>query len=128
MRERLLEDETLDDYSHREIALLLDRNRRDMIARITPESVESFAMLETQYDMANELERILCLEEGVAAPERGKRIADNLHNWLDEILIKSASGRGWRATQIENVQKSARSESVLEDDDIEATGRGLKHG
>ena len=120
-------DDDSAQWDKRSASLLLDRSRRDLLAKITKDSIEPFSYLYEEYDRMNDLETKLDLEEGRAPRVIGERIADNLIGWLDNILVLSASGGGWRATQVERVQKASNSDHDDPDSEFESTGRGLKH-
>ena len=106
-------------------SVLLNRERRDLLARITQESIEPFSYFYRDSFRANELEHDLSLEEGVEPPAIGKRICDKDIQWADEILVLSASGNGWRATQVEKVERGGEHEDRDEGSFLDT--RGLKH-
>lgn len=120
------QDETI--YDKRDASLLLDRNRRDSLARIRDESIESFSYLyNMEYGRANEMEERLREERGLEPLPRGDRIADHLIEWGIDILGLSPAGSGWRANQVENVLKSRHRDGLDDDTGMETKGRGLRH-
>lgn len=113
-------------FDHRDASLLLDRRRRDLLAKITPDSVEAFSYLYEDYDRSNDLEQILCREMGLKCPEKGERIADHLIGWLDNILLLSVAGHGGRAKQLVQALRAAHNEERELGEDLDTGGRGLK--
>lgn len=121
-------------HDQRDASLLLDGSRRDSLAKITPDSVESFSFLYEEYDRANDMEQELLtkgykgqIDGPSEAPIVGKRIADNCIGWLDNILVLSPAGHGVRARQIVEALKAAHGDDKDIDADMDTSGRGLKH-
>lgn len=108
-------------------SLLIDRTRRDLLARIKPGSVESFSYLYGDYEKLRRLEERIRTRRALPELVKGERITDGLVSWLDEILALSQSGGGWRAGQLERVLKSSYARESIDDGEIETEGRGLKH-
>ena len=108
-------------------SLLIDRARRDLLAKINPRAVESFSYLYGDYDRLNDVESRIRKRRGLPELPIGERIADSCIAWLDEILALSQSGSGWRAGQLERVLKASYSPESIDDGEIESTPRGLKH-
>ena len=105
--------------------VLLNRERRDLLARITKDSVEPFSYFYRDCHRANELEKLLDLEEGLPVKQKWEQICYDDFKWADEILVMSQSGDGWRAKQIENVERGH--DPVPTDEGAELDTRGLKH-
>ena len=95
-------------------SLLLNRERRDLLARINRRSVESYAY---QYMEVERVHRIPGCQG----------IMDWMIEWLDNNLILSQSGDGWRGDAVTRVL--TRSDDQLRDTDgeLELTGKGLKN-
>ena len=106
-------------------SVLLNRERRDLLAKIAQDSIEPFSHHYMDCHRANELEKLLDLEEGREPQPVGKRIADSAIAWADEILVLSASGGGWRAIQVEKVERG--SDDAERDEGDLMDSRGLKH-
>lgn len=122
--------DTIDDALHdkRDASLLLDRTRRDSLARIRDESIESFSYLyNMEYQRGNEMETRLREERGLPPLPRGERIADPMIEWGIDILGLSPAGSGYRSKQIENVLRSHHENVGASDESMETGGRGLRH-
>lgn len=115
-------------FDKRDASLLLDRSRRDALARIRDESIESFSYLyNMEYERANQMEAEIRKDRGLPELKGGERIADWCIEWTTDILGLSPAGGGRRANQIEAVLKSHRSGGYDDEDDLDTQGRGLKH-
>lgn len=104
----------IDDIAHdrRNHAVLLDRSRRDLLAWITPDSIEAFSSL---YSEDERLNRII---PGLANHSIGRK---------DNLLILSASRKGWRGGQVENVLIEKTKQRLEAGKDMEIPmGPGLK--
>ena len=120
------EDEEAKWSPHRS-SVLLNRERRDLLARISIESVEAFSHFYMESHRLNEIEKQHYLSKGKAPPAKGQRLADDQNEWADEILTLSSSGQGWRATQVERIERSGHEDALDDGDRIETGGRGLKN-
>lgn len=121
-----LDPEKKDDleYERRGAALLLNRQRRDLLARISEVSIESFSYHYGDMERLNRLQERL---KGTMDIPKDQRWGSFGIQWADGILLLSASGKGWRAKQVENVEKAHAMDGESIGDDIETSGRGLKH-
>lgn len=114
-------------YEKRGAALLLNRERRDLLAKINPESIEPFSHHYMEMERLNELQKRLARKSGEPEPTKEQQWGTPMIAWADEILVLSASGNGWRAGQVENVERSHREDTESLGEEIDMGGRGLKH-
>lgn len=94
-------------------SLLLNRERRDLLARIQRGSIEAYSY---QYMEAQTINAIPGCEG----------LMDWLIEWLDNNLILSASGDGWRGDAMTRVLVSTDDEGRGDASELALTGRALK--
>jgi hypothetical protein len=115
-------------FDNRDASLLLDRTRRDSLARIRDESIESFCYLyNMEYQRGNDTEKRLREERGLPPLEVGDRIADGMIEWGIDILGLSPAGSGFRSKQVENVLRSHEQDFGVNDAKVDTRGRGLRN-
>lgn len=97
-------------HDRRKHAVMLDRSRHDLLSNITPKSVPAFSWVYA------EMEAVNAIHPG---------LGDRIEATLDTTLQLSASVKGWRANQIENVLKGSEEDAESLGRDIEVP-RGLR--
>lgn len=104
-------------YDKRNVALLLDRGRIDLLAFISPDGVEPFSKY---YE---EIQALAAIEPPPGMPRLGQR----MHVWADRNLLYSAARNGARSEAVENVLTSLADPKDKGGENLEGTpGRGLK--